>query len=267
MTAFPHRAGGRHELPAAASALAAALQARGHDAHPHPSEPAGVEIRAVHITGWRYPDGHWEFCDEPVHITADPDSPGEPSWWLIDRHRELAVPRYGSPAAVAEWLCYELPAPDHPTTRLEHHPDFIDAESGAIPLDWYDAWEALAAKKSSRSPESTDPATVRIEATCCPGLDIAARTASTNPDVDRGGSNEFVLIYTPAKLPLAAARTRDSLHDLAARLAWFDHRSVHPGYLADTAHADCGTSVAHILEHWRSESAPGGGRRILFTTP
>jgi hypothetical protein len=122
--------------------LAATLRRRGYDAHPFDPDTGviGVQIRAVHVDGWRYPDGHWEFRDQPVHIVGDTDRDGERSWVWVDHHRELSVPSFGSPAAVAEWIISELPAPEHLTCRLERHPDSIDSDSAAIPTDWYQAW-------------------------------------------------------------------------------------------------------------------------------
>lgn len=123
--------------------LAAALRRRGYDAHPHGPGAGltGVQIRAVHVAGWRYPDGHWEFRDQPAQIIADLDGAAEPGWSLVDHHREVMVPAFGSVDAIADWIICELPAPDHLTCRLERHPDFIDAASPAIPPDWTEAWQ------------------------------------------------------------------------------------------------------------------------------
>ncbi|MBZ4518297.1 hypothetical protein [Mycobacterium avium] len=123
--------------------LAAALRRRGFDAHPHGrgAGAIGVEIRAVHVAGWRYPDGRWEFQDQPVQIVADLDSTTQLGWWLVDGRRELAVPVFGSVEGIAEWIARELPARDHLTCRLERHPDLIDANSPAIPPDWFESWQ------------------------------------------------------------------------------------------------------------------------------
>lgn len=244
-------------LRAAATELAAALLARGYDAHAHCSEVA-VEIRAVHITGWRYPDGHWEFHDQPAHITADLHTPGELSWWFADHHRDLAVPRYGSAAATAQWLSYELPAPERPTIRLEHHPDTIDAESGPIPPDWFDAWNHSG---SGAAPRSPDHITLHAEETSCPALAITASASDSRPQ----GSPAFILIHTPTGLPLAAARARGPLRELAARFAWFDDRAVDPDYLADAAHADIAAGIIAILDQWRTEHAWAHGQRLLLS--
>lgn len=267
MTGFAHLPPNPDALRAAASALAAALQARRYDAHANNAAIGDVEIRAVHITGWRYPDGHWQLRDEPVLITADQDSTDDLSWWLINHRRErVAVPHYGSADAVAEWLSYELPSPDHPTTRLERHPDFIDAESGAIPVAWFDAWEAATPREPSLALTPGHDPLVCLEATCCWGLEIAARPAGTEPAGDMVASDEFVLIHSPTKLPIAAARMPEPLHDLAARLAWFDGPILDPRYLADTNHAEVASSLAHILTHWRGEGAQDSQRQILLTT-
>jgi hypothetical protein len=123
--------------------LAAALRRRGYDAHPHGTGAGvtGVQIRAVHVAGWRYPDGHWEFRDQPAQIIADLDGTTEPSWSLVDHHREVVIPAFGSVDAIADWIICELPEPDHLTCRLERHPDFIDTDSTVIPDDWYQAWQ------------------------------------------------------------------------------------------------------------------------------
>lgn len=135
-----HNPGNRNHL--VADNLAAALRRRGHDAHAHGPDVGGigVEIRAAHVVGWRYPDGRWVFQDQPVQITAEPDESAALCWSLVDHRGELAVPAFGSVDAIAEWIACELPAPEHLTCRLERHPDFIDADSGSIPLDWYQAW-------------------------------------------------------------------------------------------------------------------------------
>jgi hypothetical protein len=127
------------------SVTAAALRRRGYDAHTRcgGAELIGVEVRAVHVIGWRYPDGHWTFADQPARISADVDGDTGGLRWSFLHHRgEVGAPSFGSVDAIAEWITGELPAPEHVTCRLERHPDFIDAESGPIPLDWFDAWEA-----------------------------------------------------------------------------------------------------------------------------
>lgn len=123
--------------------LAAELRRRGFDARPHGrcAGAIGVEIRAVHVAGWQYPDGRWEFQDQPVEIAADLDSTTQLSWWLVAGRRELAVPAFGSVEAIAEWIAGELPAPNQLTCRLERHPDLTDANSPAIPPDWFEAWQ------------------------------------------------------------------------------------------------------------------------------
>ena len=124
--------------------LAATLRRRGYDAYPfsHDAGVTGVQIRAVHVDGWRYPDGHWELREQPVHIVAESAGSGERGWSWVDHHCERAVPALRSVDAVAEWIIGELPAPEHLTCRLERHPDFIDSDSAEIPADWYQAWEA-----------------------------------------------------------------------------------------------------------------------------
>lgn len=112
----------------------------GYDAHAHRFDST-VEIRAVHVTGWRYPDGRWEFQDQPARIVAAADPATDLAWSLVDHRGELAVPTFGSVHAVAHWIACELPAPDQVTCRLERHPDFIDADSPPIPPDWYQSWQ------------------------------------------------------------------------------------------------------------------------------
>lgn len=268
MTGLPHLTPAPDVLRTAASALADALQTRGYDAHANVAAVGVVEIRAIHIAGWRYPDGHWQWREEPVLITADQDCTANPHWWLDNHRRErVVVPHYGSADAVAEWLSYELPSPDHPTTRLERHPDSLDAESGAIPVDWFYAWQAATPHEPNPSLQHHPGPLVPVEATCCLGLEISAPADRPEPAGDTVAFHEFVLIHTPSKLWIAAAEKPDPLHDLAARLAWFNEPIVDPGYLAETHRAEVASSLAHILTHWRGEGAHDSQRQILLFTP
>lgn len=133
-----------HAVRAVALAVAEELRGRGYDAHAAYAVGGDIKVRAVHLEGWRYPDGHWEFHDSPAEISVFTETDEQHVRQLrcsfVDHRGEMQVPVYGSPAAIADWITQELPPAGRPTCQLEHHPNFIDADSGAIPPDWCDCW-------------------------------------------------------------------------------------------------------------------------------
>jgi hypothetical protein len=107
VTALSADPGARDWFRRSADNLAAALRRRGYDAHTRcgGAELIGVEVRAVHVIGWRYPDGHWTFVDQPARISADVDGDtGGLRWSFLDHRGEVSAPSFGSVDAIAEWI-------------------------------------------------------------------------------------------------------------------------------------------------------------------
>ncbi|MFQ2845258.1 hypothetical protein [Mycobacterium paragordonae] len=141
---------GRTKAPSVAApalrALAGQLCALGYDARPTSHDihsVTAIEIHAVNIEGWRYPDGHWEFVDRPAQLLIDqhgrPDRlvlPSEVGWGGATTE----VPSYASPAAVASWVAQSLPPPDQPHCQLFSSHDDRQHYAYPAPRDWEQRW-------------------------------------------------------------------------------------------------------------------------------